>query len=285
MSEAEFFDREYNARAAVANAPEIMAGWRTRSEQSQKRLAGLQNLRYGESPGETLDLFWCLKPDRPLFVFIHGGYWRALHKDDFAWMADPFVAAGVNVAVVNYDLVPQIDLETQVLQVLRSLVWLFDHGEELDFDPAKIYVGGHSAGGHLTAMMMCADWPAHRADLPANLVKGAVAVSGLYDLEPISKAPFLNVDLKLTPERVRVLSPVKMPPLGKPELLLTVGGLESSEFQRQADVLEKAWGASIKMQRLQAEGCHHFSVCEALADSSHPLFKAALALISQDDRR
>ena len=190
------------------------------------------------------------------------------------------MAAGVNVAVINYDLVPQVDLETLTLQVLRSLVFLHDHAEALDFDPAQIHVGGHSAGGHLTAMCLAARWKDWRADLPADLVKSGVAISGLFDLAPIAQAPFLNNDLKLTDARVKALSPSGMPPAAGTRLLLSVGGLESSEFHRQSELLTQAWGDQISMSQVAAPGRHHLSVCEALAEPGHPLFQQALAQIA-----
>jgi arylformamidase len=281
MTTPEFFDREYNARATIPNAQEIFADWRARAEQARSELPGLKNLTYGSSEEETLDLFWCLKPDRPLFVFIHGGYWRSLHKNDFSWVAEPYLKQGINVAIVNYDLVPRINLSTQVSQVYRSIAWLYDNAEALDFDREKIFVGGHSAGGHLTAMMLCTQWPKLRSDLPVNLVKGGIALSGLFDLDPISKAPFLNVDLKLSAEDVRKLSPVLMPPSHPANLLLSVGALESSEFHRQSDMLEKAWQGKILMSRIPAPDRNHLTVCDALADPSHAIFKANIALMDQ----
>jgi arylformamidase len=279
MSTPEFFNQEYNARAAIANAAEIFALWRSKSLQTKASRPGLQNLKYGSGPEESLDLFWCLKPDRPLFVFIHGGYWRALHKDDFAWIAEPYLDRGVNVAVLNYDLVPNITMEAQVLQVLNAICWLYDNSEALDFERNKIYLGGHSAGGHLAAMMLCANWRDLRSDLPASLVKGAVAVSGLFDLDPISKAPFLNDDLKLDPARVAKLSPAYLRPSHRSELILSVGELESSEFHRQSHLLSSAWQESANIQRVDGIARNHLTICDALAETSHPLFEASIAMM------
>jgi arylformamidase len=281
MTSPEFYDREYNARAAIPNATEIFADWRLRATQAQSELPGLKNLSYGSSPQEKLDLFWCLTPDRPLFVFIHGGYWRSLHKDDFSWIAAPYLQHGINVAIVNYELVPRIDLSAQVRQVYSSIAWLYDHAEALDFSPDKIFVGGHSAGGHLTAMMLCAQWPKIRADLPVNLVKGGMALSGLFDLGPIAEAPFLNIDLKLSPDDVQKLSPINMPPSHPANLILTVGALESSEFHRQSDLLENAWQGKLSITRLDAAGRNHLTVCNALAEANHPLFQANVALMER----
>jgi arylformamidase len=282
MSTPEFFDREYNARASISNAAEIFADWRLKSELAQSELPGLKNLAYGSTREEVLDLFWCLKPDRPLFVFIHGGYWRSLHKDDFSWVARPYLERGINVAIINYDLVPRISLGTQVSQVFGSIAWLYDHAEELDFNPLKIYVGGHSAGGHHTAMMLCAQWSKLRADLPTDLVKGGIALSGLFDLDPISRAPYLNNDLKLSRDDVAKISPINMPPSHHAKLLLAVGDLESSEFHRQTELLMKAWKGKISMNQIAAPERNHLTVCNALAEPDHSIFKAFIELMDSD---
>jgi arylformamidase len=279
MTTSDFFDREYNARASIPNASDIFANWRIRSEAAQAALPGLKDLAYGPSPAETLDIFWCLKPNRPLFVFIHGGYWRSLHKNDFSWVAEAYLKAGINVAVINYDLVPNISLSTQVGQVYRSIAWLYENAEALDFDAERLFVGGHSAGGHLSAMMLCTEWPKVKADLPVDLVKGGIVLSGLFDLDPISKSPYLNDDLKLSREDVQMLSPINMPPSHKAKLIVAVGALESSEFHRQSDLLESAWEGKLSVTRLQAPDRNHLTVCEALADPEHALFRANVKLM------
>ena len=283
MNTSEYYDSQYNARASVSNTEKHLRDWASRGKQARQSLPGVLDLKYGPTEPENLDLFWCLQPDAPLFVFIHGGYWRALHKNDFCWVAEAFIKRGINVAVVNYDLVPKINLEQLVLQVSKSIAWLYDHAQELDFNPDKIFVGGHSAGGHLTAMMMCTLWKELRSDLPRNIVKGGVAISGLFDLDPISKAPFLNVDLKLDEQRALAMSPAYMPVShGQMPLILCVGEQESDEFHRQSELLKQKWGSGISVSSIQATGRNHFTVCSALAEPDHPLFLACLRLMSQD---
>jgi arylformamidase len=274
-----FYDREYNARAAIADANEVIAQWRSKAQLARAELPGLKDLKYGESSEASLDLFWCLQPDRPLLVFIHGGYWRALHKDDFSWIARPYVSRGINVAVLNYDLIPKISLRALVQQVIGAVAWLYDHGEPLDFDPHQLFVSGHSAGGHLSAMMAAVQWSALRADLPDHLIKGAVALSGLFDLEPLAKAPFITTDLNLSVADVHALSPVNIPPQRGLKVHLTVGEHESSEFHRQNQVLLKAWGTQVSMTHEVALGRNHLTVCDAFAEPGHPLFETTLAMM------
>ena len=182
---------------------------------------------------ERLDYFPTQREAAPLLVFIHGGYWRSLDKSDFSWLAPPFIQHGVALALLNYGLAPATAIEDIVRQQLRALAWLYRNGDRLGFDPERIVVAGHSAGAHLTAMMMAALWPVYDRELPPLLVKGGLGISGIYDLAPLVHAPFVNVDLRLDERRADALSPVHLPPATSAPLITAVGGLESSEFRRQ----------------------------------------------------
>src|SRR5207302_69880 len=159
-----------------------------------------------------LDLFPARKGDGTCMMFIHGGYWRSLDKQDFAFLAPAWVDAGVSLAVVNYDLCPKVTMEEIVRQMLRASRWLWLHAEQYGMDQDRLYVCGHSAGGHLTAMMMSALWPVFDARLPKDLWKGGLAVSGLYDLRPLPHLDFLQPDLRLDEAAALRLSPAFLPP-------------------------------------------------------------------------
>ena len=210
-------------------------------------------------------------------MYIHGGYWRSLDKSDFSWIAPPFVNHGVSVALLNYGLAPHTSMEEIVRQMLRAHAWLYRNGDRLGFDPTRIYVAGHSAGAHLAAMMMAALWPIYAADLPADLVKGGLAVSGIYDLQPLLHAPFIQADLKLTAGRARLLSPVHLPPATDRPLYTAVGALESGEFRRQTALIGKAWPRNLARE-IRMPGLHHLNVIDELANVSSPLFDAALEM-------
>jgi arylformamidase len=165
-----------------------------------------------------------------------------------------------------------------VRQQLKAIVWLYTRAEELGFDRQRIVVGGHSAGGHLTAMMMAALWPELDPALPADLIKGGVAISGLFDLEPLVPLPFINSDLKLDVAGARKVSPVHLPPATGAPLLTAVGALESSEFKRQARLIHQAWPHNAQ-EELEVAGADHLTVCDRLADPESALFKAALDLV------
>ena len=274
----EFCEREYNARAAIPEHPQIFARWAERAAAVRAARRGRLDLRYGEAAAETLDLFPAEHPSPPLLVFIHGGYWRSLDKADFSWIAPPYVDHGVAVALLNYGLAPATPVEEIVRQVLRALAWLYRNGARLGFDAKRIVVSGHSAGGHLTAMALAALWPVFAPDLPRDLVKGGLAVSGLYDLEPLVYAPFVNDDLKLDTGRARTLSPIHLPPATAAPLATAVGALESAEFHRQNALIARRW-PQVFVRDVAMPGRNHLTVCDDLADVGSPLFDCALDVL------
>lgn len=272
-----FYDAQYNNRARVPDAPAILARWAEDSRSVRRRCAGLYDIAYGDATGERLDLFPTRREDTPLFVFIHGGYWRSLDKSDNSFIAPGFVAEGVNVALLNYALCPAVTMDAIVLQVLQALAWLHRNAGRYGFDPARIVVGGHSAGGHLAAMAACAHFDALAPDLPRDLVKGTLSISGLHELESIRRAPFLNVDLKLDEAAARRLSPADMPTATGAPVVAAVGGEESEAFIRQARLLRERWPAH-DGETLVLPGRNHFTVLDDLARPEGALFQAALRL-------
>lgn len=274
----EFYEREYNARAAIPDHPRIFARWAEQAAGTRRLRACLIDLPYGDSSGEKLDLFPARGETAPLFVFIHGGYWRSLDKSDFSWIAPPFVAEGVAVALLNYGLAPRTPMEDIVRQVLHALAWLYRRADRYGIDPTRIFVGGHSAGGHLTAMAMAALWPVLAPDLPADLVKGGLAVSGLYDLTPLVHAPFINTDLQLDERRAVRLSPAFLPAASTAPLYTAVGALESAEFRRQNALIAQRWRANF-VRDIPLPGCNHLTVCDELGTAGSPLFEAALEFV------
>jgi arylformamidase len=274
----ESMEREYNARASIPDHPQIFARWAEQGAQVRRRRAGLIDMPYGDDDGERLDFFPTVHRTSPLLAFIHGGYWRSLDKSDFSWIAPPFLDAGVAVAFLNYGLAPRVAVDDIVRQQLKAMTWLHAHAEELGFDPQRIVVSGHSAGGHLTAMMMAALWPEVDPALPSDLVKGGIAISGLYDLEPLVPLPFINADLKLDVATARKVSPVHLHPATGAPLLTAVGALESGEFKRQARLIHQAWPHNAQ-EELEVAGANHLTVCDHLGDPESALVRAALDFI------
>jgi arylformamidase len=281
--QAAFFEREYNARLAIPDHPQIFARWAEQAAATRKLRACLIDLAYGDTGAQRLDLFPARADGAPLFVFIHGGYWRSLDKSDFSWVVPPFVAHGVAVALINYGLAPHTPIEDMVRQTLKALAWLYRNGDRLGFDPARIVVGGHSAGAHLAAMALAARFDILDPALPRELVKGGLVISGLFELEPLVHAPFVNVDLKLDLARARKLSPALLPPATAAPLVTAVGALESGEFQRQTRLIAQRW-TSIGVRNVAMPGVNHLTVCDELADAAGPLFDATLQLVRQGRR-
>jgi arylformamidase len=273
--------RQYNNRELVPDHAQYFARWGEASARARSTMTSHLDLRYGDMPGETIDLFPARKGDGSCMMFIHGGYWRALDKKDFSFLAPAWVDAGVSLAVVNYDLCPTVTMEQIVQQMLRASRWLWLHAEEYGMDQDRLYASGHSAGGHLTAMLMCAVWPAFDAQLPKDLWKGGLAVSGLYDLRPLLQVDFLQQDLRLDEAAAVKLSPAFMSPATRAPLMTSVGGAESGEFLRQNRLLGERWRAAFAGD-VPMPGKNHFSVADGLAERSSPLFQAALRLMKLD---
>jgi len=273
--------REYNNRDLVPDHPQYFARWGEAAVRARSTMTCYLDRAYGGQPGETMDIFPARKGDGSCMMFIHGGYWRALDKKDFSFLAPAWVDAGVSLAVVNYDLCPRVSVEEIVQQMLRASRWLWQHAEEYGMDQDRLYVSGHSAGGHLTAMLMCALWPVFDHSLPKDLWKGGLAISGLYDLRPLLEVEWLNADLKLDAHSAHKLSPAFMMPATRAPVMSCVGGAESSEFQRQNALLGSRWRAAFAGD-IPMPGRNHFSVMDGLADPKSALFAGARRLMKLD---
>lgn len=265
-------DALYNNRAAVPDHGRWMDRWPHASREARAWLGGQLDLPYGPAERQRLDLFPAAGRSAPLLVFIHGGYWRALDKSDFSFAAPAFVEAGIAVAVLGYPLAPAATLDEITESVRLAIGWLFEEAAGFGIDRARLHVSGHSAGGHLTAMALSTDWAAR--GLPADLVKGGTAISGLYDLEPI-RLCYLNQDLHLTPDMARRNSPIELAPNRAGPLILSVGGRETDEFLRQQERYAEAWqGAGLPLQIVPMPDAQHFSIVEAFATPGSPLYQA-----------
>ncbi|HKX39327.1 MAG TPA: alpha/beta hydrolase [Burkholderiales bacterium] len=271
----------YNNRELVPEHPQFLARWAESSERARGTMTCTLDCRYGEQPGETMDLFPARKGDGSCMMFIHGGYWRALDKKDFSFLAPAWVDAGVSLAVVNYDLCPRVTMEEIVRQMLRASRWLWLNAERYGMDQDRLHVAGHSAGGHLTAMLMCALWPAFDRRLPKDLWKGGLAISGLYDLRPIMQVDWLNGDLRLDEATALKLSPAFLPPATRAPVMTSVGGDESSEFLRQNALLGSRWRGAFAGD-IAMPGTNHFSVIDGLAEQKSALFAGARRLMKLD---
>jgi arylformamidase len=260
-------DAAYDNTGAVADVQDYRSRWWDRSATVRAEPGSKLDLRYGTRPRAMLDYFPA-RANAPLFVFIHGGYWQRNEKERFSFTADGPRAHGINVAVPGYTLGPQARMTEIVDEIRQSLGYLADRAGELGFDPVRIYVGGWSAGGHLTAAV---------ADHPA--VRGGMPISGIFDLEPIALG-VLNDKLSLSPGEIETLSPLRNLPTRPVPLKLFAGAGELPELRRQSEDYFKA----LRAQGLPATlsllaGKHHFSILDELAGPNGALTQGLLELI------
>lgn len=276
-----WFDAQYNNRARIPDHGAIFERWRAASALARTQAGAQLDLRYGDGEGEALDLFTPTVPVTglaPVLVFIHGGYWRALSKADHSFVAPSFCADGALVVVPDYALAPAVSVEHITLQMAHALEWVWRHAERFGGDPRRIAVIGHSAGGHAAAMLLSCRWRQLADDLPPNLLARAMAISGLYDLEPLRHTGFLQPDLKLTPTSVARLSPAFFP-RPKGQLYALVGADETDEFLRQNRLIRDVWGPTSVPVCETVPQTNHLTVLHHLADPAARVHELALRLL------
>jgi arylformamidase len=280
---AAWYDAQYNARASIPDQAAIRQSWMQRSAQARATLPCSLDLAYGPHHSERLDIFGNGQPlvrrRAPVLVYIHGGYWRALDKNDQSFVAAPFVAAGARVVLPNYALAPQVSLRHIVLQMVQAVAWVYRNIGAYGGDPQHIVVAGHSAGGHLATMLLACAWPQVAAELPSQILRAALSVSGIYDLEPLRHAPFLAGDLKLSAAEAQALSPAGLRAPSQGQLVAVVGADESAEFQRQNALIRQAWGLQTVPVCEALPARHHMSVLHDLAAPGQRLHGLALGLL------
>lgn len=260
-------DAAYNNGAAVPERDTIIAGWRARSTAIRQAHPAHRDLHYGDTRRERVDLILAADPNAPTLAFIHGGYWQMNDKEDYAFFAEGLLPHGINLAVVEYTLAPAARLDRIVAEVRRALEWLAEHLGDYGADPARLYVAGHSAGGHLTASVM-----------PLRVVRGGIAISGLFDLEPL-RLNYLNEKLGLDEAEAARNSPLlHLPPMAG-ELIVTYGTAELPELCRQSIDYAQAWvEQGLPGHLLPIDGANHFTILEALASPSGTLVQGLLGL-------
>ncbi len=273
-----YWESQYNNRAAVPDFQQYFDRWAARSDETRRRVRCHLDVPYGPHAMEKMDIFAPAGASRACLMFIHGGYWRALDKKDHSFVAAELVRHGVTVAVPNYALCPAVTVEEIVRQVLQACAWLYRNGTNFGAPLSNLYVSGHSAGGHLTAMAMAALLPVFRPDLPKKVVRGGLAISGVYDLRDIVNVPSVNNDVRLKPAQAEKVSPLFYPPASDAPLYLAAGGKELAPFIVQQAALAAKWKKVIAAE-IPCPNDHHFSILDGLADPSSALFKGAMKMM------
>jgi arylformamidase len=271
----EEFERQYNPRQAVPDHQDKIDARVTASAEARCRIEGVYDLRYGPGPLEVLDVYPAEAEAAPVQLYIHGGYWRAQDKSDVSFFAEPFTAAGATVVIVNYDLCPNVSLPEIMAEIVRAIAWTHGHIAEWNGDPNRIYISGNSAGAHLGAMMLAHDWQAE--GLPADIIKGAALLTGVYDPTPVLGISVNNI-IGLTADMLKAVSPMQNLPRRNLPLLVPVGGAETTEWMRQTRAYADLCQANgIGAEYMEVPGADHFDMTAAMGDPDGPVMLAILA--------
>ena len=263
---------QYNARDSVADFDACVAQYASLSRQADASRAAIRNLRYGLAAAERLDIFPttpAVQP-APVFIFVHGGYWRGQTKEDASMLALHLPQAGIAVCNIEYTLLPGSTLPEIVRQVRSAVAWLYRNAAQYGLDTNRFVVGGSSAGGHLAAMLAADGWT-QEYGLPADCIKGVLSLSGLYDLRPLCQLQ-ANAWLHLHEDQAWRVSPVcHLPRPGLP-MVLTVGGLETDGFKAQTSVYEAMCRQhGVQVWRHDMAECNHFNLLVELTKADSPL--------------
>ncbi len=277
--DTQWLERMYNNLRRVPDHGDYFARWAAESALVRRSLPCQLDLPYGDAAGETLDAFPGERPRSPIVVFIHGGYWKAMDKSQHSFVVPALRALGAAVVVPNYTLAPKASIPDITLQMVRAVAWCGRHASALRGDARRLVVIGHSAGGQLAAMLLGCAWSTFDPALPPRLVRAALGISGLYDLQPLLHTPSLQEVLRLTPRQVQVASPARLPAPAHGRLISVVGGEESGEYLRLNKLIQQAWGRERVPVAAELPGLNHFSILDTLAAPRSRLHRLAAGLL------
>ncbi len=280
MPDSQWLERMYNNRMRVPDHGDYFARWAEQSALVRQTMRCELDVPYGSGPRETLDVFHAEGERAPVVIFIHGGYWKALDKSHHSFVAAALHDAGAAVVVPNYAFCPQVSIPHITLQAARAVAWAWRNASRIGGDARRITVIGHSAGGHMAAMMLACAWQVFDAQLPPSVVNGALGVSGLYDLEPLMHTPSLQEVLRITPHQVHSASPARLPRPERGQLFSVVGAQESGEYLRLNRLIQQAWGAERVPVAETLPRLNHFSILDALVRPGHRLNDLARRLMA-----
>ena len=271
----EELDAQYDLRTLFPEAASLYeALCQTESEKARGDLAHRLDVPFGPTLAEHVDLYPAGE-DAPVLVYVHGGFWALRTAREFGFVARGPASRGVATVVTNYALCPAVTIDEIVRQTRAAVAWAYRNAQTFGGDPERIHVAGHSAGGHLVGMLLATDWPGDYG-LPADLIKGATAISGLFDLAPFPYT-FLQPKVQLTWDQIRRNSPILQVPAAAPPLLVAYGENETEEFKRQSEDFFGAWKEKrLPGERLVLSGKNHFDVVDGFLDAGSPLLSRIL---------
>lgn len=269
MSQADI-DAAFNNGAVVPELPSIRQDWLRRSEAVRAAHPDHLDLQYGPKPRQRLDLFLAAERNAPTLAYIHGGYWQANEKENYAYVCEGPLAHGVNVAVLEHTLTPHVSVSEIVTEIRQAVTWLHENLSAYGADPKRIILSGHSAGGHLTAMLLDNDF-----------IRYGISISGLFDLQPI-RFSYLNKNLQLDKMEAETNSPVRSAMVARFPILVAYGDAELPELQRQSvEFHEACLGRKFSSELMPIAGANHFTAVESLAQPSGALARKLKDLASR----
>jgi arylformamidase len=273
-------DAAYDQAAYAPNREQLIKRRIHDSELARIRIGEPERRAYGPAEIERLDVYRTARSAAPVFVFIHGGAWRSGRSKEFAAPAEMFLAAGAHYAVPDFSWVQDVGGSLKVLadQVRRAIAWVYDNAARLGIDPNQLYVGGQSSGGHLAAVALTTDWP-RTFGAPADIIKGGICISGMYDLTPVRLSARSNY-VEFDDATVAALSPIRHLDRLRAPLIVAYGTYETPEFQRQNREFATAVQTAGKpVQLLVGESYNHFELPETLGNPYGLLGRAVLDLM------
>lgn len=266
----------YNARESVADFDACIRGYVEESERTRAAIPGPRGVSYGPHRDQVLDIFPASEKNAPVHLFLHGGYWRALTKDEHSFTAGALNPGGACVMVNTYSLCPDVHLDVIVRQCRDAIAWIYNNAREHGGDPERIFISGHSAGGQLVGMMLATNWEGEYG-LPAGIIKGATAISGIFDMRPM-RLTFTQEWIDLTEAAAARNSPLLHLPSHPCPVIVAWGGDDPVGFDDQGRAyIEALEGHGALVHHIALPGHDHFAACSALVDPASPLTKAVLA--------
>ena len=266
-------DAQYNNQLAAPMFREHIKRYRELTDLAKSTLTCTENIAYGKGAQEQLDIYQPLRKNAPVQVFIHGGAWQQLDKDDSGLAAPAFVGAGAMLVALGFGCVPNVPVDTMVDQVRRAIAWLWQSVQKYGGDRDRIFISGHSSGAHLVSQCLSADWPG-QFNSPADVIKGATFISGLGDLEPV-RLSYRNELLKFDARAVERLSLVRQQPAVSCPLLAVYASGDTAEFKRQTREVAEYWRRQhLDADMMEIAGRHHYDVVFELTDPNSELFRA-----------